>query len=105
VARLGVIVPPGAPRIVSLFPAPAIGRIRPEQPARLRLHGFPWTQYGTIPARVARLGDEAQSAMKRVELEPRPDPRSSIQMAHALPGIVEVERVTPAVLVLRAAGR
>jgi membrane fusion protein (multidrug efflux system) len=105
--RLGAIVPPGEPRAVALFPAVAVGRIRPEQPARLRLHCFPWTQYGTVPARVAHVGDEARGGLIRVELDLRPDPRSPIPVAHGLPGTVEVEveRVTPAVLVLRSAGR
>jgi multidrug resistance efflux pump len=105
--RLGAIVPPGVPRGVALFPAAAAGRIRPEQPARLRLHGFPWTQYGTVPAHVAHVGDEARAGLIRVELDLRPDPRSPIPVAHGLPGTVEVEveRVTPAVLVLRATGR
>jgi membrane fusion protein (multidrug efflux system) len=90
-----------------MFPAAAVERIRPEQPARLRLHGFPWTQYGTVPARVTDVGNEASGGLIRVELALRPDPRSSIPVAHGLPGTaeVEVERVTPAVLVLRAAGR
>lgn len=105
--RLGAIVPPGAPCAVALFPAAAVGRLRPGQPARLRLHGFPWTQYGTIPARVARVGDEARGGRIRVELDLRPDPRSPIPVAHGLPGTVEVEveRATPAALALRAAGR
>src|SRR5262249_47276764 len=55
--RLGTIVPPGEPRAVGMFPAVAVGRIRPDQPARLRLHGFPWTQYGTVPACVDHVGD------------------------------------------------
>jgi membrane fusion protein (multidrug efflux system) len=105
--RLGAIVPPGEPRAVALFPAVAVGRIRPEQSARLRLHGFPWTQYGTVPARIAHVGDEARGGLIRVELDLKPDPGSPIPVAHGLPGTVEVEveRVTPAVLVRRAAGR
>jgi membrane fusion protein (multidrug efflux system) len=48
--QLGSIVPPGEPRAVALFPASAVGRIHPGQPARLRLDGFPWTQYGSLAA-------------------------------------------------------
>ena len=105
--RLGAIVPPGQSRAVAMFPAAVVGRIRPRQPARLRLHGFPWTQYGTVPARVAHVGDEARGGLIRVELGLRPDPRSPIPVVHGLPctAEVEVERVTPAVLVLRASGR
>ena len=44
--RLGAIVPDGRLRVVAEYrPASALGRIRPGQPARLRLEGFPWMQY------------------------------------------------------------
>jgi membrane fusion protein (multidrug efflux system) len=104
--KLGAIVPPGAPRAVALFPATTVGRVRPDQSARLRLHGFPWTQYGTVRARVTGVGNEASDGQIRVELELRPHPRSPIPLAHGLPGTaeVEIESVTPAVLALRAAG-
>ena len=36
-----------------VIPVAVVGRIRPGQPARLRLEGFPWTQYGTVAATVA----------------------------------------------------
>ena len=50
---LATIVPSGEPRAVAHFPPVVIGRIQPGQRARLRLAGFPWTQYGTVPATVA----------------------------------------------------
>jgi membrane fusion protein (multidrug efflux system) len=105
--KLGSIVPPGEPRAVAMFPATVVGRICPGQPARLRLHGFPWTQYGTVRARVTDVGNEAREGQVRVELSLTPNPRSPIPIAHGLSGTaeVEIERVTPAVLVLRATGR
>jgi multidrug resistance efflux pump len=105
--RLGTIVPPGQPRAVALFPAAAVGRVRPGQPARLRLEGFAWTQYGTIPAVVAEVGDEASDGLIRVELDLEPDRAPRVPLQHGLPGSAEVaiERVSPAVLVLRAAGQ
>ena len=105
--KLGSIVPPGEPRAVAMFPVAAVGRIRPQQPARLRLHGFPWTQYGTVRARVTDVGNEASGGLIRVELSLMPHPHSPIPIAHGLPSTaeVEIERVTPAVLVLRATGR
>jgi membrane fusion protein (multidrug efflux system) len=105
--RLGAIVPAGEPRGVALFPAAAVGRIRPGQVARLRLDGFPWTQYGTLPARVADVGNEPTSGLIRVEFTLAPEPDSPIRIEHGLPGAaeVEVESVSPAVLVLRAAGQ
>jgi membrane fusion protein (multidrug efflux system) len=105
--RLGAIVPTGSPRAVALFPAAAVGRIRPGQPARLRLDGFAWTQYGTIPAVVAEVGNEPSDGRIRVELSLRPGLVTPIPVGHGLPGSAEVaiEQVTPAHLVVRAAGQ
>jgi membrane fusion protein (multidrug efflux system) len=105
--RLGAIVPAGEARAVALFPAASIGRLHPGQPARLRLDGFPWTQYGTIPATVADVGNEASNGLIRVELALAPDFVSPIPLEHGPPGSVEVEveSVSPAVLTLRAAGQ
>jgi membrane fusion protein (multidrug efflux system) len=106
--RLGTIVPEGKLRVVAQFlPEGALGRIQPGQRARLRLHGFPWTQFGTVAAQVATVASEVREGGVRVELAVRPDPASAIPLQHGLPGSVEVEvgRVTPAVLVLRAAGK
>jgi membrane fusion protein (multidrug efflux system) len=105
--RLGAIVPTGEPRGVAFFPAAAVGRIRPGQIARLRLDGFPWTQYGTLPATVADVGNEPTSGLIRVEFTLAPEPDSPIIVEHGLPGSaeVEVEYVSPAILVLRAAGQ
>jgi membrane fusion protein (multidrug efflux system) len=104
---VGSIVPRGEPRAVALFPAAAVGRVRAGQAARLRLDGFPWTQYGLLTARVADVGDEAHDGLIRVELTLGPDPLSAIPRGHGLPGTaeVEVEQVSPATLVLRAAGQ
>jgi multidrug resistance efflux pump len=105
--RLGAIVPAGKPRGVAFFPAATVGHIRPGQAARLRLDGFPWAQYGTVPAAVADVGNEPSGGLIRVELTLRPAPDSPILIEHGLPGSaeVEVEYVSPAVLVLRAAGQ
>jgi multidrug resistance efflux pump len=104
--KLGTIVPPGEPRAVALFPAAAVGRIRPGQAARLRLEGFPWTQYGLLRASVSAVGNEADRGLVRVELAIDADDDSQIPVQHGLPGSAEiaVEMVSPAALVLRAAG-
>ncbi len=104
--RLGSIVPEGTLRAVAHFPVAALGRVRRGQPARLRLDGYPWTRYGTIPAKVADVASEPRDGRIRVELDLEPDPRSTIPLEHGLPGTaeVEVERASPAALVLRAAG-
>jgi len=106
--RLGAIVPSGRLRAVAEFPAEdAMGRIRPGQPARLRLDGFPWIEYGTVTARVARVAGEVRDGAVRVEFSLNPASGSRIPLQHGLPGSVEVEveRSTPLALVLRHAGR
>jgi len=105
---IAAVVPAGQLRIIATFPpATAFGRIRPGQAARLRLDGFPWTQYGEVRARVSRVASEPREGQARVELTVLPDARSAIPMEHGLPGTleIEIERALPAVLVLRAAGQ
>jgi membrane fusion protein (multidrug efflux system) len=105
--QLGTIVPSGELRIAAEFlPQDAIGRVREGQPARLRLDGFPWTQFGSVRARVSTVETEPREGRVRVELAVVGAP-PAVPMQHGLPGTleVEVERATPAVLVLRACGR
>lgn len=40
-------------------PSSALGRVRPGQRARVRLAGFPWTEYGTISASVASVAADS----------------------------------------------
>jgi membrane fusion protein (multidrug efflux system) len=103
--RLATIVPTGALKVTADFSPTAVGRIRPGQPAWLRLDGFPWSQYGRVMASVRRVAHEPRAGKIRVELT-IPPRHVSIPLQHGLPGIVEieVERASPAVLVLRAAG-
>jgi membrane fusion protein (multidrug efflux system) len=104
---IGFIVPGGGFRVVATFSAvSAIGHVRRGQAARLRLSGFPWQQFGTVSATVVSVASEGRDGHLRVELAIRQDPRSLIPFQHGLTGTVEVEveRVSPAVLVLRAAG-
>ncbi|HLK64369.1 MAG TPA: HlyD family efflux transporter periplasmic adaptor subunit [Bryobacteraceae bacterium] len=106
--RLGAIVPESRLAIVAQFPPEAaMGRIRAGQLARLRLDGFPWTQYGTVPATVTRVATEVREGSVRVELAVTRTSSSLIPLQHGLPGTIEieVERVTPAALILRNAGR
>ncbi len=88
------------------LPPAALGRIQPGQPAQLRLEGFPWTQYGAVSATVTNVASEVRDGQVRVELAVRPDAAPLIPLQHGLPGTVEVEvdRVSPATLVLRTAG-
>lgn len=102
--KLGTVVPSGELKIIAEFPPSAIGRVTPGQTARMRLTSFPWTQYGSLPALVTKVAGEARGGTIRVELVVSPDSSSLIPMQHGLPGTVEVavERVSPAVLLLRA---
>lgn len=106
--KLGTVVPLGTLKVMTHFlPSAALGRIQPGQPAQLRLEGFPWTQYGAVSATVANVASEVRDGQVRVELAVRPDATPLIPLQHGLPGTVEVEvdRVSPATLVLRTAGR
>ena len=105
--QLGVILPPGKLEVIAEFqPSAALGRIHPGQSAVLRLQGFPWAQYGTVSARVSGVAAEIRDGKVRVELALNPAMRSRIPVQHGLPSSVEVEveRVSPAALILRSAG-
>jgi membrane fusion protein (multidrug efflux system) len=104
--RLASIVPDGQLRIIAQFPpAAAIGRVQRGQPARVRLLGFPWAEYGSLQASVTGVADDVRDGLVRVELSVASLP-PSLPISHALPGNVEVEveRVRPAWLVLRTLG-
>lgn len=106
--KLATVVPRGGLIAVAEFnPAAVLGRVKPGMPARLRLDGFPWAQFGTIEAIVSHVASEIRDNMVRVEFTPAPAQSKNIVMQHGLPGSVEVaiEQTSPAVLVLRAAGQ
>jgi multidrug resistance efflux pump len=104
--RIATVLPDGGMRIIALFPpSSAFGRIRSDQHGRMLLHGFPWTQYGAIDAKVDAVAAETRDGLVRVELSVLGS--KSVPLEHGMPGTVEiqVEEVPPAVLVLRVAGR
>jgi hemolysin D len=113
--RLGTILATDARvRVRARFPKEMVGIIQPGQTAQLKLDGYPWTLYGTVPAKVTRVGTEpgitatpeAIPGTVRVELdlETPADPR--IQLQHGLTATVEIEvaRVSPVALLMRAIG-
>jgi membrane fusion protein (multidrug efflux system) len=106
---VAAVVPDDAPRAVAFFSTTHAGRIRAGQPARLRLEGFPWTQYGSVAARVSHVASEPHAGTFRVELvlESPATEHLPIPIEHGLPASAEVrvERVSPAVLLLRILGR
>lgn len=103
---LASIVPDGRLQVTAELPATALGRVRPGQRARMRLDAFPWTEYGRLRGRVARVAREPRGGTLRVEIVLAAAENPSLPLEHALPGSVdvEVERVSPAALLLRAAG-
>lgn len=105
---LASIVPSGIARVVAEYaPASAIGRIAPGQHARVRLAGFPWTQYGSLTAIVERVAGEVREGTVRVDMRIDLSKPPTLPLQHGLPGSVEVEveRISPARLALRLAGR
>src|SRR5581483_11945172 len=57
--RLGSILAADAEvRVRARFPKEMVGMLEPGQLARLKVDSFPWTIYGTVPARVSRVGTE-----------------------------------------------
>jgi membrane fusion protein (multidrug efflux system) len=113
--RVGTIVASDAGvRVRARFPKEVVGMIQPGQRAQLKLDGYPVTIYGTVPARVARVGTEpglvatpeAIPGTVRVELEFEAPTDLRIQLRHGMTLTVEVEvaRVSPVALLLRAIG-
>ncbi|HSU33022.1 MAG TPA: HlyD family efflux transporter periplasmic adaptor subunit [Bryobacteraceae bacterium] len=106
--KLGVITSKGRVQMVAQFlPAAAFGKLHPGQTAVVKLNGFPWAQYGTVPAVVSRVAGEVRDGTVRVELAVNPSHLSRVPLQHGAPGSVEVqvERVSPAALLLSSAGR
>jgi membrane fusion protein (multidrug efflux system) len=102
---MAVVVPPGVRIVAGFAPEQALGRVRAGQRAHFRLAGFPWAQYGLLEATVTEVAGEVRDGIVRVELTIA-EPSRPIPLEHGLPGDVEVEvdRVSPLMLVLRAAG-
>lgn len=106
--KLGAIVPDGRLRAIAEFaPSGALGRIQTGQRARLRLEGFPWTEFGQLEATVSLVATEPRQGIVRVELIVHPESAPLIRLQHGMPGQVEIaiESASPAELALRAAGR
>jgi len=108
-ALLLMILPESHLHVVAYFhPAQVLGRVRADQSANVRLDGFPWTEYGMIPATVenTELELDPELGLVRVELALRAPERIAIPLQHGQPGIVEiaVEETAPFNLLLRAAG-
>ncbi len=113
--RVGTILGSDAHvRVRARFPKEVVGIVQAGQTAQLKLDGYPWTVYGTVEATVTRVGTEpGQTATPeaipgtvRVELDFKPPADSRIKIHHGMTATVEVEvaRVSPIALMLRAIG-
>jgi membrane fusion protein (multidrug efflux system) len=93
--------------IAEFLPTLAFGKLKPGQPARVKLNGFPWMQYGTVAAQVSRVAGDIRDGHVRVELALASPTNPRIPLQHGLPGSVEVEveHISPAALLLRSVGR
>jgi len=97
----------GASTVVAQFSPAVQGRIQPGQTARLRLDSYPWLQYGTVPAVVTTVPRTPRDGWLEVRLTIAEEPPAPITLDFGMTGVVEVavEEVSPAELLLRAAGR
>ena len=105
---IAVVTPETAIELRADFPpAAVIGRVQPGLHARMRVAGFPWTQYGVLTAKVTAVSSEVADGRIRVELALDDQPGSLIPHRHGLVGEVEIEleQVSPAILLARAAGQ
>ncbi len=106
-AVVAAVVPDSRLRIVARFAPASVGRIRPGQAVRIRLDGFPWTEYGSLRGEVEAIASEVEDGLVRVEASLVASPDSRIPAEHGLVGVVEVtvETTSPAALLLRAIGQ
>lgn len=105
--RICTIVPDGELKVVAFFaPSAALGRVRVGQPGRVRLEGFPWTQYGSTLARVSHVSGEVRDGHVRVDLTLDTSSNPDIPFQHGLPAEVdvEIERLSPLAMLLRSVG-
>jgi membrane fusion protein (multidrug efflux system) len=93
--------------VADFMPANAVGRVRPGQRAHMRVAGFPWTQYGMLEAAVTAVSSEVADGRIRIVLQLDEHAAPAIPRHHGLIGEVEIEldEVSPAVLIARAAGQ
>ena len=104
---LGTLLPIGDWQFVAYFePADAYGHIQEGQSADIQIDGFPWQQYGKLPARVVQVDHEDRARQVRVELSLEDASGASIPLQHGMPATIQVlvERATPWQILLRAVG-
>ena len=97
----------GATTLVAQFSPAVQGRIQPGQTARLRLDSYPWLQYGSVSAVVTTVPRTPRDGWLEIRLTIPEKPAPPLSLDFGMTGVVEVavEQVSPAELLLRAAGR
>lgn len=104
---LATIVPSATVRVVAHFPPrQAAGLVLSGQPARVRLDGFSWLEFGALEAFVARTASEPDG-LSRVELTLQGTPLTTLPLQHGQTASVDIEtdRASPWALVQRSVGR
>jgi membrane fusion protein (multidrug efflux system) len=104
---LATIVPTEDVRVIAHFPpAEAVGLALPGQPARVRIDGFSWVEFGAIEATVVRVASEALDGLIRVELALNAHPSAIARLQHGQTASVDIETevTTPWALLLRRIG-
>lgn len=93
--------------ISAKFSEEAVGRIERGQPALLKFEATAEGQAPPYPAVVVAIADSEQEGQVQVEFYPLADIRPAIAGQERPRGLVEIEieQVSPAVLVLRASGQ
>lgn len=74
----------------------AAGRLKAEQPARIRFYALPWTEFGTLEASVLRVGSEERNGTVRVDFAVNADSLLGAQLDHGLKGeaVVQIDEAT-----------
>ena len=106
--RVAVILPRGRLHAQAWFKSSrALGKIFVDQTALVKLDGFPWTRYGGIRAKVAKVGAQPEDGLIRVDLTLDDLDTGRAYLRHGLPGTVEivVDELTPADLLMHMLGK
>lgn len=97
----------GRGTVIAQFPVETLGRIHRGQSALLRLDAVTEDEAVPIPAIVLDVAKDTQEGQGQVEVFPLPEAAARMPLQDNLTGRVEieVERLSPAALVVRASGQ
>jgi hypothetical protein len=103
------VVPASRLKVVGAFePSQALGRLRIGQVAQVRLDAFPWTEFGSLHARVSAVSGELREGRSGRTSTWRRGPARATPPTPPPPPpglvLVEAERLTRAEMLLRALG-